>query len=265
MPLKLIIHGAAGRMGREVVNAAASSPDFQIVGAVTRPGSPSLGLDAGVIAGVGPLGVPITDDLEAALKAGDVALDFSNPTAAVELATRAAAVGLPHVIGTTGLSPEQLGAIREGAARSPVLIAANLSPGINLLARILPEVARALGDEYDVELIEAHHRHKKDAPSGTAILLGDAVASALGRSLTEVERHGRHGISPRQPGEIGVHAIRGGGIAGEHTVLFIGEGEQVELSHQAFSRRTFALGALRAARFIAQQPPGLYTMQDVLK
>ncbi len=265
MPLKLVVHGAAGRMGREVINAAAASTDFQVVGAVTRPGSPSVGLDAGVVAGAGTLGVPIVDDLAAALVRGDVALDFSNPAGAVEFARRAAAAGVPHLVGTTGLSAEQAAAIREGAERAAVLIAANTSLGINLLARILPEVARALGDEYDVELIEAHHRHKKDAPSGTAVLLGGAVASALGRSLAEVERYGRHGIAPRQPGEIGIHAIRGGGIAGEHSVLFVGEGEQIEISHRAFSRRTFALGALRAAQFIARQSPGLYSMQDVLK
>jgi 4-hydroxy-tetrahydrodipicolinate reductase len=264
MSLKLVVHGAAGRMGREVIGATAGVPDFTIAAAVVRTASPVLGQDAGVLAGVGALGVTLTSDLASALAQGDVAIDVSVPAAAVEFARQAAAAGKPHVVATTGLSADQLATVREGASSAPVLIAANLSLGINVLARILPMIVRALGEGYDVELVEAHHRHKKDAPSGTAILLGDAVASALGQPLSELERYGRHGVAPRQPGEIGMHSIRAGGIAGEHSVLFVSEGEQVEVSHRAFSRRTFALGALRAAQFLSSQAPGLFTMQDVL-
>lgn len=262
--MKLIVHGAAGRMGREIVSAAAGAPGFQIGAALARPGSPSLGVDVGNLAGVGALGVALTSDVAAGLAAGDVAVDVSVPAAAVEFARQAAAAGRPVVVATTGLTAEQTAIVRDGASQAPVLIAANLSLGINVLAQILPTIVRALGAEYDVELVEAHHRHKKDAPSGTAIRLLEAITTALDRSPEELARHGRHGLTPRESGEIGVHAIRAGGIVGEHRVLFVSEGEQVEVSHRAFSRRTFALGALRAATFLAEQGPGLYSMQDVL-
>lgn len=264
MALKLIVHGAAGRMGREVINALAAASDLSLGAAIVRPGSPLVGTDAGLLAGLGPLGVSVTSDPDAGLAAGDVAVDFSAPDAAVSFARRAARAGRPLVVATTGLSADQLETVREGARRAPVLIAPNLSVGINVIAQLLPSLVRALGDEYDIEIVEAHHRHKKDAPSGTAVRLAEAIAEALGRPLAEIERNGRRGVAPRQPGELGVHAIRAGGIVGEHTVLFASEGEQVEITHRAFSRRTFALGALRAARFLASQPPGLYTMQDVL-
>lgn len=262
--MKLIVNGAAGRMGREIVNAAVGAPDVSIAAALARPGSPVLGQDAGIIAGSGPLGVTIGSDARIALAAGDVAVDFSTPAAAVEFARQASAATKPVVVATTGLSAEQLAQVREGARRAPVLIAPNLSLGINVLVQILPEIVRALGAEYDIELLEAHHRHKKDAPSGTALRLGEAIAAALDRPLAELERYGRRGVAPRKAGEIGVHAIRAGGITGEHRVLFVSEGEQIEVAHRAFSRRTFALGALRAARFLAAQPPGEYSMQDVL-
>lgn len=252
-------------MGREVIGAAAATPDVTIAAAVVRAGSASVGVDAGVLAGVGSLGVSVSSDLDSALAAGDVAVDFSIPVAAVEFARRAAAAGTPAIVATTGLSAEQLATVREGSNRAPVLIAPNLSLGINVLAQVLPTIVNALGAEYDVELVEAHHRLKKDAPSGTAVLLLSAIASALNRPVSQVERYGRHGLAPREAGEIGVHSIRAGGIAGEHSVLLVSDGEQIEVSHRAFSRRTFALGALRAARFLAEQPPGLYSMQDVLR
>ncbi|MGH2458172.1 MAG: 4-hydroxy-tetrahydrodipicolinate reductase [Chloroflexota bacterium] len=262
--MKLIVHGAAGRMGREIVNAATTAPGFEIAAALGRTGSASLGADVGVLAGAGALGVVVSDDVAAGLAAGDVAIDVSQPAAAVRFARQASAAGKPVVVATTGLNAEQLASVREGAGQAPVLIAANLSLGINVLAQILPTIARALGAEYDVEVVEAHHRHKKDAPSGTAIRLLEAITAALGRSPGEVSRHGRSGLAPRQPGEIGVHSLRAGGIVGEHSVFFVSEGEQIEVAHRAFSRRTFALGGLRAAAFLADQRPGLYTMQDVL-
>ena len=251
-------------MGREIVNAAATTPGFEIGAALGRPGSSSLGSDVGVLAGVGSLGVVVSDDVTSGLDAGDVAIDVSQPAAAVAFARQASAVGKPVVVATTGLNAEQLALVREGAGQAPVLIAANLSLGINVLAHVLPTIVRALGDEYDIEVVEAHHRHKKDAPSGTAIRLLEAITSALDKTPEDVSRHGRSGLVPRQPGEIGVHSLRAGGIVGEHSVFFVSEGEQIEVSHRAFSRRTFALGGLRAARFLAEQKPGLYSMKDVL-
>jgi 4-hydroxy-tetrahydrodipicolinate reductase len=167
-------------------------------------------------------------------------------------------------VATTGFSADQLGTIRGEAARTAILVAANLSLGVNLLVQVLPTIARALGPDYDVEIVEAHHRHKKDAPSGTALRLAEAIVAALDRPLADVATYGREGIAPRRPGEIGLHAVRAGGIVGEHHVLFVSEGEQVEITHRSFSRETFARGALRAARFLAGKAPGWYTMQDVL-
>jgi 4-hydroxy-tetrahydrodipicolinate reductase len=162
------------------------------------------------------------------------------------------------------LSAAQLAAVRDCGDRAAILVAPNLSLGINLLVEILPTIVQALGGDYDVEIVEAHHRHKKDAPSGTAIRLGEAIAAAVDRPLAQLERHGRSGISPRQPGEIGLHSLRLGGVAGEHHVIFANEGEEIQLTHRTFSRETFARGALRAARFLAGRPPGLYSMADVL-
>jgi len=263
--IKVIVHGATGRMGRQVIAAASGAADLEIVAALGRPGSATLGQDAGILAGGKALGVAITDDFGLAFAGGGVVIDASTPAASLELVRQAASRAVPVVVATTGLSPSDLALVREAATTSPILVAPNLSVGINLLAEILPTIVRALGDDYDIEIVEAHHRHKKDAPSGTAIRLGEAIASALGHPLAEIERHGRHGIAPRQPGEIGVHALRAGGIVGEHHVIFANDGEQIEITHRAFSRETFARGALRAARFLAVQGPGFYTMQDVLK
>jgi 4-hydroxy-tetrahydrodipicolinate reductase len=264
VPLKLIVHGASGRMGRQVIVAAAGAPDVTVAAALVRPGSPMLGQDAGTVAGVGPLSVPLSDDVAAALESGEVVVDFSVPAATVALVRQAAKVGRPTVVATTGLSPEQIDVVRGETSRVAVLIAPNLSLGVNLLFQILPTVARALGSEYDVEIIEAHHRGKKDAPSGTALRLADAVVTALDRSLSDVATYGRQGIAPRKPGDVGLHAVRAGGIVGEHHVLFVSEGEQIELTHRTFSRDTFARGALRAAQFLRGKGPGLYSMQDVL-
>lgn len=264
MPLRLIVHGASGRMGREVVRAASSSPDVDVVAALARSGSDTIGADAGILAGISALGVPVSADVDAALQLGEVAVDVSVPGAAVHFAKAAAAVGKPIVVATTGFSGEQRTELERCSESAPVLVAPNLSLGINLLVQILPTIVRALGSDYDIEVVEAHHRQKKDAPSGTAVRLAEVIAEALERPLAEIERHGRHGLAPRAPGEMGIHAIRAGGIVGEHHVLFVSEGEQVEVTHRAFSRQTFALGAVRAAQFIASQPPGLYSMQDVL-
>ncbi len=264
MTLKLIVNGAAGRMGRQVIAALASTPDLELGAALVRPGSPAIGRDAGANAGTRPLDVPLSSEVDAALARGDVAVDVSVPVATVAFVQRASAAGKPTVVATTGLTPDQLAAVEECAARAAVLVAPNLSLGINLLLRILPIVVQALGADYDVEIVELHHHHKKDAPSGTALRLAEVIAAAKGRPLAELERYGRHGIAPRQPGEIGLHALRLGGNAGEHHVFLASEGEEIELAHRALSRETFARGALRAARFLATRPPGLYSMQDVI-
>jgi 4-hydroxy-tetrahydrodipicolinate reductase len=251
-------------MGRQIIAAAASSATCSVAAALVRPGSAALGQDAGAYAGARELGVPLSADVPAALAVGDVVVDVSVPAAAVEMARQAAEAGKPIVVATTGLSADQLAAIRAGAERAPVLVSANLSLGINLLAQILPTIVGALGPDYDIEIVEAHHRYKKDAPSGTALRLAEAIASALDRPLADLERYGRHGLTPRQPGEIGIHSLRLGGVTGEHSVRFANDGEEIELVHRAFSRETFARGALRTAVFLAGQKPGWYTMTDVL-
>jgi 4-hydroxy-tetrahydrodipicolinate reductase len=263
--IKLVVNGAAGRMGREVVGVAAASPDLAIVGGIVRAGSPLVGVDVGSQAGVGVLGVPLTSDADSALVGADVAIDVSVPASSVAFAARAAEFGIPTVVATTGLSTEQLAELDRLAEQVAILFAPNLSVGINVLVQLLPAFVRALGSDYDIEIVEAHHRRKKDAPSGTAILLAEAIAAALEQPLADLERFGRHGIAPRVPGEIGMHSLRMGGNPGEHHVFFASEGEEIEVSHRALSRTTFARGGIRAARFLAGKPPGMYTMQDVLR
>lgn len=264
MTTKLIVNGAAGRMGRQVIGVAAAADDVSLVGAIVRPGSTLLGRDAGAVAGVRTLGVELTDDAARALDLGDVVVDVSVPIASVELARLAADRGRPIVVATTGLSNEQLAAVRACSTRTAVLVAANLSLGINLIARLLPSIVRALGAEYDTEIVEMHHHFKKDAPSGTAIRLAEAIAAGRERPLAELEKFGRHGIDPRTPGQIGLHSLRLGGNAGEHHVFFASEGEEIEIAHRALSRETFARGAIRTAQFLAGKGPGWYTMDDVL-
>jgi len=265
VPIKIAIMGAGGRMGREVAAAAMDDKEVMIVGAAEAAGNPAIGQDLGRLCGQPESGIRITADSEAVALPADVLVEFSAPAASVEHALLAAQLGKAHVIGTTGLSAEQMTAVQQAAAQVPILVAPNMSLGVNLLLKILPLIAKTLGDGYDVEIVESHHRHKKDAPSGTALALGRAIAQVLGRDWEQAAVYGRQGVKPRQPGEIGVHALRAGGNVGEHWVIFGNEGEQIELSHRAFSRQTFALGALRAAKFLASRPPGLYTMLDVLE
>lgn len=252
MPVRLIVAGCAGRMGREIAAAAASDPDVEIVGGTRRPGSPA------------PADMRSAEDVIELLRDGDVVVDFTTPAATLACAKAAAMAGKAVVVGTTGLTAEQIDELRELSKLVPVLYSRNMSIGVNALLELLPLLAKALPG-YDVEITEAHHRHKKDAPSGTALALGEAVAGALGTKLAEVANHGREGIEPREAGEIGFHAIRAGGNAGEHWVLFADEGEQIQVVHRAYSRRTFALGAVRAAKWVASQPAGFYTMTDLLR
>ena len=253
-------------MGGAVVRALQQSGDCRLVGAIDRPGSARVGKDAGEIAAAGHFGIAVTDHLDAALRPNSVIIDFSNPEASLGFLRSAAKKHVPIVIATTGFDAKQLAEIKRLARRTPILLSANTSLGINVLVSLLGKAAKMLGDDYDVEIVEAHHRFKKDAPSGTALALGRAVATALGRDLDKVAVNGRKGIvGERGKKEIALLSVRAGDIAGEHTVIFGGIGERLEFIHRAHSRDTFARGALRAAQWLAKRKPGLYSMKDVLR
>jgi 4-hydroxy-tetrahydrodipicolinate reductase len=249
-------------MGRRIIALAAEDPEVAVVGAFERPDHPDLGKDAGILAGVREVGVPLTTCRGVA---ADVAVDFSHADSALAMIDWCARQGIALAVGTTGLGEEGTKRLEAAAKRVPCLMAPNMSLGVNVLLKLVGDVARALGDAYDVEIVEAHHNKKKDAPSGTALALGRSVAEGLGRTLDDVAVHGRHGmVGERTAKEIGFHAVRAGDIVGEHTVVFGGQGERVEVRHVATSRDTFARGALRAAKFLAGKPPGRYTIADVL-
>lgn len=252
-------------MGKRIVACALMEKDFRIAGAVERAGHPDLGRDAGEAAGEKKAGAPIQADLAGILDSGDVVVDFSAAASAAAHATLCARRQTPLVIGTTGLSPAETAAVGQAAKAIPVVFSPNMSVGVNLLFGLARQVAAALGEEYDVEIVEAHHRFKADAPSGTAKKLAEEVAAARGIDLAQEGVYGRKGqVGERKRGEIGIHAVRAGDIVGEHTVIFSTLGERVEITHRAHSRDTFARGALRAARFVLSAAPGLYTMRDVL-
>lgn len=262
---KVTIIGAAGRMGRRLVANIAESDDLTLAGAVEIAGSPFLGQDAGEVAGCGKLNVAITSDTEAAIKAADSVIHFATG-AVVETATLAVESGAAMVIGTTALSAEEKQKINDLAAKGgKIVLAYNMSVGVNLLFHLVAEAAKRLGEDYDIEIVEMHHNQKKDAPSGTAVRLAEVVCESTGRDYDQDVVHGREGIvGARTKREIGMHALRGGDVVGDHTVIFATGGERVELTHKASSRDTFAKGALRAVRFLAAAKPGLYDMQDVL-
>jgi 4-hydroxy-tetrahydrodipicolinate reductase len=265
MTINIIVCGAGGRMGGRIIACAHSETDLRIAGAVEAPGHPDLGKDAGELSGVGSVDCPLTDSLNGVIGEGDVVIDFSAPEAAEENAAACAAAGKSLVVGTTGLGPDGEKRLRAAAAGIACVFSPNMSVGVNLLFRLVEETAEALGDAYDVEIVEAHHRLKKDAPSGTAKKIAAIAASALHRDLAEAAVYGREGlVGERTREEIGIHAVRAGDIVGEHTVIFSAPGERLELVHRAHSRDTFARGALRAARFAAAAGPGFYSMRDVL-
>jgi 4-hydroxy-tetrahydrodipicolinate reductase len=268
MAARAVIVGVSGRMGRALVRAAAERPGVRITGAVASAASASLGRDAGELAGIEPLGVKVTSDLSAALAAADVAIDFSQPHATRASLVACRSAHKPLLIGTTGLATEIASAELEGAAREiPLLVAPNTSLGVALLLELVRRAAQILPPEFDIEILEAHHRMKRDAPSGTALELGRAASEGReGLASSEAlpaASPGRAG--PRRPGEIGYAVLRGGDIVGEHTVLFAGPGEELRLSHRAGERAIFARGALRAARWLAGQPPGRYGMSDIVQ
>ena len=263
--LRIAIAGSSGRMGHMLIEAALKAPDVDLTAALDQAGSGTIGRDAGELVGLPSCGVKVAADVDAALARADCLIDFTRPEGTIAHLAACAARGVSMVIGTTGLSPEQKHAVREASERVAVVFAPNMSVGVNLVFKLLDVAARVLGDGYDVEIIEAHHRHKVDAPSGTALRMGEVVAAALGRDLAQCAIYGREGtIGERSPATIGFATVRGGDIVGDHTAMFAGTGERVEIVHKAASRMTYALGALRAARFLTGRRSGLFDMQDVL-
>ena len=264
MALTVVITGVAGRMGNALVWAARLA-GAQVVAGVERKGCIAIGRDVGEVAGTGVLGGDVFQDLEKALEFHpDVVIDFTSPEAALEHAATCAKAKVPMVIGTTGLSPEQTDALRGFAKEIPIVWAPNMSVGVNVVIAMAAQLAKTLGEGWDVEIVETHHRLKKDAPSGTAIKLADEIAHALARSKDDIRTARVGQIGERPKSEIGVQSLRGGDVVGEHTVFFFGDGERVELTHRATSREQFARGAMRAAAWVNGQPPGFYDMRDVL-
>jgi len=263
--LKIGVLGGAGRMGQMNIRQIAMTDGCILAGATGRPGSGAVGQDAGALAGVGSLGVAITDDAAAMIAGTDVVVDFTLPDVAVEAAKLASQAGAAIIAGTTGLSPEQEAEYEKAARHVPVVRAANTSVGVTLLIALAEQSAKLLGVEYDIEVLEMHHRHKIDAPSGTALALGEGLARGRGVNLADVKQAVRDGhTGARKPGDIGFATLRGGDVAGEHEVIFAAEGERVILGHKASSRQVFAAGAIRAALWTKGQSPGLYNMRHVL-
>lgn len=263
--MRLVVTGAAGRMGRMLIKTIHHTPGAALAGALEREGSLALGEDAGLLAGCGKTGVAISADPLAAILNADGILDFSTPAASVEFAALAAQARIVDVIGTTGLSADDLKRIGAAARHATIVRSGNMSLGINLLAALTRQVAKALGEDFDIEIIEMHHRMKVDAPSGTALLLGEAAAEGRGVDLDEHSARGRDGLTgARKTGDIGFASLRGGTAAGDHSVIFAGEGERIELTHRAEDRALFARGAVRAALWAHGRKAGLYSMADVL-
>lgn len=263
-PVRVAIAGASGRMGRMLIEAALKDEGVVLAAAFDRPGSPFIGRDAGEMAGVAS-GVVIVDDAATALAAADCLIDFTRPEGTLQHLALARELGKAAVIGTTGFDAAGKAVIAAAAADIPVVFAPNMAVGVNAVFRLLEVAARILDQGYDIEVIEAHHRFKVDAPSGTALRMGEVVAEALGRDLETCAIYGREGVTGERAAEtIGFSTIRGGDVVGDHTVLFAGIGERIEITHKSGSRMPYALGSLRAARFLAGRPSGLFDMQDVL-
>ena len=262
--LKIAVAGASGRMGRMLIEAIRNAPDTELVGALDVSGSPALGTDAGAFLGT-PAGVLVSSDLAAGLASADFLIDFTRPEGTLKHLAYCAAHGVKMIIGTTGFDEAGKAAIAAAGQQIAILFAPNMSVGVNVTMKLLEMAAKNFAEGYDIEIIEAHHRHKVDAPSGTALQMGEVIAGALGRDLNEVAVYAREGVTgERDPSSIGFATIRGGDIVGDHTVLFAGIGERIENSHKSSSRVTYAHGSLRAARFLAGKSTGLFDMQDVL-
>ncbi len=263
--MKIAVLGAAGRMGRELVRTIASMPAVEIAGGIERAGSEWIGQDIGKIAGIDPLGVDITDDPLELIVRSDAILDFTAPAATVEVAGLAANARIVHVIGTTGLQAAHMAAIKAAARHATIVQAGNMSLGVNLLLGLTAKIAAALDEDYDIEILEMHHKHKVDAPSGTALMLGQAAAEGRGIKLSERSVRVRDGhTGARKAGDIGFATLRGGSVVGDHTVIFAGAGERIEISHLASDRGIYARGAIKAALWGRGKGPGLFSMADVL-
>lgn len=263
--IKIAIFGASGKMGQRIAACCNDDPAVEVVGGLEAEDNPMIGQDIGEVAGTGNIGACIFPNPKEAAGSADVVIDFSFHEATINNLPAVADMDKALVIGTTGFFKEELEQIIACSKKIPILMAPNMSLGVNVLFKLAGQVAAALGDGYDIEIVEAHHNQKKDAPSGTAKRIAENIAEAVNRNLDEVAIHGREGIvGARKPKEIGVHAVRGGDIVGDHTILYAGPGERIELKHQAHSRDTFARGAIAAAKFIVDQKPGLYGMEDVL-
>jgi 4-hydroxy-tetrahydrodipicolinate reductase len=265
MAVKIGVVGAAGRMGRMLLATIADTPGCSIAGGTERPGNPALGQDLGKLAGIDPVGIGLTADSDALFAASDAVLDFTAPSASATHAALAAKHGRAHIIGTTGLEAPERATIEAAAKAAPIVLAPNMSLGVNLAMLLVEQMARALDTDWDIEIVEMHHRHKVDAPSGTALGLGRAAAKGRGVKLEEVAQRSRDGITgERRKGDIGFATLRGGDVVGEHRVIFAAEGERIEIGHIATSRAIFARGAVKAALWVQGKPPGLYGMKDVL-
>lgn len=264
-PLRIAIAGSSGRMGRMLIEAVEAADDCVLAGALDVAGSPALGTDATAWLGR-ESGVKVTADVRTALADAQVLIDFTRPEGTMAHLAVCRELGVRAVIGTTGFSEAQKAEIAEHGRHTGIVMAPNMSVGVNVVLKLLDMAARALNEGYDIEIIEAHHRHKIDAPSGTALKMGEVVAAALGRDLKECAVYGREGVTgERDPSTIGFATVRGGDIVGDHTVLFAGTGERIEITHKSSSRVTYAQGSLRAARFLADKPQGLFGMEDVLR
>lgn len=263
--VRAVVSGAAGRMGSRIIALMKETEGLSLIGALENKGHQAIGRDAGEVSGIGKTGITISEDLESLIYSCDVVIDFTLPSATIERLKAASKNRTAMIIGTTGFKREELAEIKSLVKEIPCVMAPNMSVGVNLLLKVIADIARVLKDDYDVEIIEAHHRMKKDAPSGTALKMAQVIAEALGRNLDEVGTYARKGIIGERPKkEIGLQTIRAGDIVGEHTVLYGGMGERIEITHRVSSRDTFARGALRAAQWVVKQKPGLYDMQDVL-
>ncbi|MXZ00066.1 4-hydroxy-tetrahydrodipicolinate reductase [Candidatus Poribacteria bacterium] len=263
--IRVVIIGICGRMGQCLTRCIAQQTDMRLVGAIQYPSHPHIGSDAGVVAGIGDIGVAIAGELDEVLENADVVIEFSKPKATLGYLRQIVNTDKAIVIGTTGFTGDELATIKELASQTRCVMAPNMSLGINVMIQALDLIAKALGDDYDIEVIEMHHNHKADSPSGTAFRLTETVTTALGRDLDEVGIYGRHGIVGARPKkQIGIHAVRGGDIAGDHTVLFAAEGEQLSVVHRAHNPEAFAKGAIRAARWVVDAPKGLHDVSEVL-
>ncbi|MFM9916093.1 MAG: 4-hydroxy-tetrahydrodipicolinate reductase [Rhizobacter sp.] len=263
-PLRVAVAGASGRMGRMLIEAVIAADDMTLSGALDVPGSPALGHDAAAFAGH-VSGVLITSDLRAGLAGSQVLIDFTRPEGTLAHLAVCQELGIKVVVGTTGFTDAQKAVVADHAHHIAITLAPNMSVGVNVVLKLLDTAARMLREGYDIEIIEAHHRHKVDAPSGTALQMGEVVAAALGRNLKDCAVYGREGVTgERDPSTIGFATIRGGDVVGDHTVLFAGIGERIEITHKSSSRATYAQGSLRAARFLAGRASGLFDMNDVL-